>query len=101
MRVWLSSRRTLYLDNGFIVGWKRCRAGAGGHAPARGDVARRTSGYNRGRAWDLRRRHARPNSRLATYFLELCLPEKEALGIFAPMFHVNHFGTIGTFREPL
>jgi hypothetical protein len=37
----------------------------------------------------------------ATYFLELCLPEKEALGIFAPMFHVNHFGTIGTFREPL
>ena len=34
-------------------------------APARGDVARRTSGYNRGRAWDLRRRHARPNSRLA------------------------------------
>jgi hypothetical protein len=34
-------------------------------APARGDVARRTSGYNRGRAWDLRRCHARPNSRLA------------------------------------
>jgi Protein of unknown function (DUF2924) len=26
-------------------------------APARGDIARRTSGYNRGRAWDLRRCH--------------------------------------------
>jgi hypothetical protein len=35
MRVSLSSRRTLYLDHGFIVGWKRCRAGAGGHRPQR------------------------------------------------------------------
>ena len=31
---------------------------------ALGEVARTPSGYNRGRAWDLRRRHARPNSRL-------------------------------------
>src|SRR5882724_9519076 len=32
-------------------------------AKARGDVARYPSGNNRGRAWDLRRCHARPNSR--------------------------------------
>lgn len=32
-------------------------------APALGDVARQPSGYSRGRARDLRQRHARPNSR--------------------------------------
>src|SRR3954462_14591922 len=32
-------------------------------APALGDVARPPSGHNRGRARDLRHRHARPNSR--------------------------------------
>src|SRR5882724_9217927 len=35
-------------------------------AKARGDVARYPSGNNRGRAWDLRRCHARPNSRWIT-----------------------------------
>src|SRR5258708_8686081 len=35
-------------------------------AQARGDVARYPSGNNRGRAWDLRRCHARPNSRWIT-----------------------------------
>ena len=32
----------------------------------RGEDARTTSGFSRGRAWDLRRCHARPNSRLVS-----------------------------------
>jgi len=39
------------------------RRGQRPSAPALGDVARPPSGYNRGRARDRRRRHARPNSR--------------------------------------
>src|SRR5688500_15427984 len=39
------------------------RRGRSPSAPALGDVARQPSGHNRWRARDLRRRHARPNSR--------------------------------------
>ena len=54
-----------------LVSARRCfcameateRRGRWPSAPALGDVARPPSGYNRGRARDLRHRHARPNSR--------------------------------------